>query len=319
MKKTLFQRPVKFLADFMFTTADGITQLARYLHYHRIAHMEFEPREDDIFIVTYPRSGTTWLQMILYQLSGDGSMEMDHIAQKIPWFERLIHYRIWQAEDFAAMASPRIFKSHLPAGEIPKGTGKVIYMARNGYDVALSYHAFYRSHLGFQGDFATFLNRFMDGDLQYGSWFDHVAQWKRSAEKTPSNNHGKRPWSNGISAPPENENSEGDFQGKKVLFLTFEEMKQDFDAGLDKIIAFTGLRIDPARRPDIIHRCTLPFMKRHEQKFDHITAQIWEKNVQRSAFIRSGDTGQGRSTFPQKDLDRFQTMVQDYHLESICP
>ena len=42
---------------------------------------------DDIFVVTYPRSGTTWTQMILYQLTTDGRMDFAHITQVCPWFE----------------------------------------------------------------------------------------------------------------------------------------------------------------------------------------------------------------------------------------
>jgi hypothetical protein len=45
---------------------------------------DFVPRPDDIFIVTYPRSGTTWMQMILYQLTTDGDMTFAHIEQVCP-------------------------------------------------------------------------------------------------------------------------------------------------------------------------------------------------------------------------------------------
>src|SRR5215469_18574146 len=56
--------------------------------YMKLRYVEFVPRPDDIFIATYPRSGTTWMQMLLYQLTSDGKMDMAHIAQHCPWFER---------------------------------------------------------------------------------------------------------------------------------------------------------------------------------------------------------------------------------------
>jgi hypothetical protein len=41
----------------------------------RRALVSFVPRASDIFIVTYPKSGTNWMQMIMYQLTTDGDME----------------------------------------------------------------------------------------------------------------------------------------------------------------------------------------------------------------------------------------------------
>lgn len=72
--------------------------------------VDFEARPDDVFVVTYPRSGTTWLQMILYQLATDGSMRFDHISQVVPYFERMF----MSGRNPNTMASPRLFKSHLP-------------------------------------------------------------------------------------------------------------------------------------------------------------------------------------------------------------
>ncbi|MBF0240944.1 MAG: sulfotransferase domain-containing protein [Desulfamplus sp.] len=273
----------------LFDAADGLTTLARYLHYYKVAHLEFKPRFDDIFIVTYPRSGTTWLQMILYQLATDGNMEIDHIAQKVPWFERLIDYRIWDSKDFEQMNSPRLFKSHLPANEVPKGGCKYIYVARNGSDVALSYFEFYRSHLGFKGDFNQFFKLFISGRVQFGSWFDHVASWEKMSKKLPS----------------------------QVLFLTFEDLKNDFNNQLNKIINFTGFKILESQRADVIERCSFRFMKQHEDKFDHITAQIWEKGYQRSSFIREGKAGLGKLKLTPEQHSIVQKMLKQFHIENL--
>ena len=42
----------------------------------------FGEREDDIYISTYPKSGTTLMQMILYHLTTDGRMNFNHIYMK---------------------------------------------------------------------------------------------------------------------------------------------------------------------------------------------------------------------------------------------
>jgi hypothetical protein len=48
----------------------------------------FVPRPGDLYIASYPRSGTTWLQMIVYHLMTNGDMSFDHISAVIPFFER---------------------------------------------------------------------------------------------------------------------------------------------------------------------------------------------------------------------------------------
>ena len=54
-------------------------------------------------------------------------------------------------------------------------------MARNGKDVLTSYFHFHRSHLGFKGTLDDFLQAFVRGKIGYGSWFQHVADWKKHA------------------------------------------------------------------------------------------------------------------------------------------
>src|SRR5687768_8228060 len=53
----------------------------------KIARASFQPRPDDIFIVTYPKSGTTLMQMILHQLKSDGEMNIPHINRVCPYLE----------------------------------------------------------------------------------------------------------------------------------------------------------------------------------------------------------------------------------------
>src|SRR5688572_22781696 len=49
--------------------------------------LDYDGYPDDIFIVTYPKSGTTWLQMIVYQLTTDGAMDFGHIDEVSPFLE----------------------------------------------------------------------------------------------------------------------------------------------------------------------------------------------------------------------------------------
>src|SRR5262245_3833885 len=87
-----------------------LSALVSKLEWLRLKYLDYAPRPDDIFIVTYPRSGTTWMQMILYQLTTDGNMNFPHITQHCPWFERSLK----AGKGFDTLPAPRLFKSHLP-------------------------------------------------------------------------------------------------------------------------------------------------------------------------------------------------------------
>ncbi|KAM8791852.1 LOW QUALITY PROTEIN: amine sulfotransferase-like [Rhynchonycteris naso] len=72
----------------------------------------FDIRDDDVFIITYPKSSTIWCQQILSSIYFEEQRDGTKIVEKIdevPFFE----YNICKI-DFAKRPSPRLFCSHLP-------------------------------------------------------------------------------------------------------------------------------------------------------------------------------------------------------------
>lgn len=238
--------------------------------------LEFVPRSQDIFIVTYPRSGTTLMQMALYQLTTEGNLNFTHISEVSPFLDRLFTYQIKSAKDLETLPDPRIFKSHLAYQYIPKGPCRYIYVARNGQDVAVSYYHFHVSHLGFKGTFAEFFDLFVKGKVMYGSWFQHIAGWQQHREDP------------------------------NVLYLQFEEIQQDLKTCLHQIIDFCQLDVPQERLPEILKQCGFESMKQHEAKFDHITGMIWEKGYQKNTFIREGKIGGGAQQLTASQRERFE-------------
>jgi hypothetical protein len=256
--------------------ADLLEGAVGWIRSVKLIHCDFVPRPDDIFIVTYPRSGTTWMQMILYQLTTDGSMDFPHIYEYCPWFEESSR----SADGFEGRPSPRLFKSHLSYRRIPKGPCKYIYIARNGKDVAVSYFHFSRSHLGFRGTFDAFFDRFLRGRVKGGSWFKHVKGW----------------WDHRNDA--------------NVLFLYYEELLHDLETCVRRIIAFCDLDVDPARLPAILERCSFTFMKAHESQFDPQRGVLWEQGIQWNAFIRQGRAGAWKDTLSPQQASWFERVFQ---------
>lgn len=238
--------------------------------------LKFEPRPTDVFVVTYPRSGTTWMQFLAYLLVSDRRLEFEHISQVCPWYERSLALGTRTAEDFARLTSPRIFKSHLRPEWVPS-PARIIYVERDGLDVLVSYFHFYRSHLGFQGAFDEFYERFMEGTLQYRSWFDHVQAWRRA--------EGRR----------------------SVLWIRYEDMKQQPESTIERVAEYLGRPVDAESRAQIASMVAYDFMKAHETKFDPITEHLIDRRFMPGSFIRSGESGVGKARLDARQIERFET------------
>lgn len=248
--------------------ADTLDKVVRNLeHARRIANflrgkMELEVRSTDVFISSYPRSGTTLTQWILYLLTHEDQPDPEHLGQASPWFERSLATGELTAADLNAFPSPRIFKSHLPRRWLPDGA-RYIYVERNPKDVLISYFHFYRAYLGFHGSFDEFFERFMEGRLQYGSWFDHVAGWRER------------------SGDPD------------LLIVRYEDLVRDRKASIGRIVEFLGWDCDERSIDRAVIESSFDAMKRRESVFDHATALLLERGVTQRAFLRAGLVGGG--------------------------
>lgn len=261
---------LKFI-ELLFGFVTGITnQIVTLSSWLRFRYIEFETRPDDIFICTYPRSGTTWMQMILYQLSTDGEMDFQHISDRIPWFEHLKPGKNILNE----LESPRIFKTHLRFKHLPKGA-RYIYVARDGMDVAASYFKFYQSHQGFKGSFSKFFKMFMNGHVLYKSWFTHVEQGLLTKE---------------------NDN---------VLFILYNDLLDDLEGSIKKIAEFCGLGFTPEQLSRIVERASFSYMKEYEEKFDAITEFLSQLGMKTESFIRQGKTGSGNDQLAEKQKEAY--------------
>jgi hypothetical protein len=237
---------------------DNARRVASFLR----GRLEFETRPTDVFISSYPRSGTTLTQWILYLLVHEERPDPDHLTRVSPWFERSLAIGELTAEDLARFDTPRVFKSHLPREWLPDG-GRYIYVERNVEDVLVSYYHFYRAYLGFEGSLNDFYERFVAGRVQYGSWFDHVAGWRKHADDPD------------------------------VLILRYEDLLADRRGAIVQMLEFLGWQRDDHWIDRAMIESSFDAMKRRESVFDHATALLLERGVSPQSFLRSGTAGSG--------------------------
>jgi hypothetical protein len=246
--------------DVAVRNLDNARRIANFLR----GRMELEVRPTDVFISSYPRSGTTLTQWILYLLAHDEQPDPAHLTKVSPWFERSLAIGELSGSDLERFPSPRVFKSHLPRQWLPDGA-RYIYVERDGLDVLVSYFHFYRAYLGFEGSLDEFHRRFMDGRVQYGSWFEHVAEWRERA-------------------------SDPD-----VLIVRYEDMLSDRKASIERMVEFLGWERDERRVDRAVIESSFDAMKRRESVFDHATALLLERGVSPESFLRAGESGRGPS------------------------
>lgn len=203
---------------------------------------ELVTRPDDVCFVSFPKSGSTWLSYILVlALHGGQEPEGQTLRSSLHWVASSWTYPRSRAE-LDAMPSPRIFKSHMPVqmalgGGPTRSPCRYIYIARNPKDVVTSYYFFERGKSwagGYSGPWPHWFRMFMDGQVQRGSWFEHVAGWWESAHLS------------------------------NVLFLTYEDLLEDMDAQLIRLSDFLGLDLDEAQRRSIREKTAFDQMRSAE-------------------------------------------------------
>ena len=221
----------------------------------------FGERDDDIYIVTFPKSGTTLMQMLLYQLTTAGSMHFKHIYDVSPW----IRNEAYRGKSPRELTSPRLIKSHDGYDKFDRATkGRFIYVYRNPMDVAVS---LYNQRISYglpKLDFQKFLDHFIHGSKM--NWFSFNRKWFENRHKF------------------------------NILYISYEELLEDFDSALGRIAGFLDINYKTSDKDRIAAHCNFDFMKQHEEKFG---VQPPEKPpMVFDQFIRKGKTGEGRRSIP---------------------
>ncbi|KAJ8289741.1 hypothetical protein GJAV_G00004770 [Gymnothorax javanicus] len=268
----------------------------KYLCYHglllpKTAHTEesikfamaFEITDDDVFAITYPKSGTTWMQEILPLILNGGDLTP---VQTIPNWDRVP----WLEETRAALVlkdqpPPRAMVSHLPFHLMPPtfytSKAKVIYITRNPKDVAVSSFHFHSmaSFLDDPGTLDEFLDKFLAGQVLFGKWTDHVKSWRNT----------------GIE--------------DRILYMTYEEMVKDLKGSLHRMEQFLGRELSPDALEKVANHCQFNNMKTNiMSNFSLVPQDIMDNS--KSPFFRKGITGDWRNHFNAEQNARFSAVIK---------
>ncbi|KAG7266925.1 hypothetical protein CRUP_017986 [Coryphaenoides rupestris] len=249
----------------------------------------FQARPDDILIATYPKAGTTWVSYILdllyFSETQPDRQTSTPIHERVPFLEIEIP-NTPSGTDLAdnLTTSPRLIKTHLPVQLVPQSFWeqkcRVVYVARNAKDNVVSYFHFDRMNNVHPepGDWSSFLQRFMDGKMVFGPWYDHVTGW----------------WERKQSYP-------------KLHYMFFEDMIEDTGREIDKLCSFLGSTSTPEERKHIRDVAHFDNMKKDKMANYTVFDGIMDFSV--SPFMRKGKVGDWKNHFTVTQNEQFD---EDY-------
>ncbi|MEZ4979841.1 MAG: sulfotransferase domain-containing protein, partial [Chitinophagales bacterium] len=175
-KKKILEKIDKGISNFIVKMMDIHKEFRKYRFFEY-----FEQREDDIYIITFFKSGTTWMQMILYQmLSKDGSVDFDHIYDVSPWAtnEAMLN---GDATRINSLPSPRVIKTHEPYDQFdPSFKGKFVFVYRDGRDVAVSLYHHRKNYNNPSETLEESFKNYFSPEEEY-NWFTFNDIWMRNA------------------------------------------------------------------------------------------------------------------------------------------
>ncbi len=209
--------------------------------------LSIEVRPDDVFVSTYPKSGTTWLQQVVHGLRSAGSMEFEEIGAVVPWLESCLDIGIDPDADQGW--SPRAFKAHLEWERIPKG-GRYITALRDPKSVLPSFYRFFEGWFFEPGSISleAFAREWFMGGTASGRYWDHVRSWWPLVDRSD------------------------------VLVLTYEDMVASPRAVAPAVAKFLEMDASGAVVEIATRQSTRDFMAAHSSQFDeHLLRQARDR------------------------------------------
>lgn len=252
----------------------------RYRRERLMRSLNYGTGDREFFLVSYPRSGNTWLRVILgYLLSAQarsGSRDVvafHNVGNYVPdsHQEGQLAQVLDRTSDFFQLPV-QVVKSHDSFGPFYWGK-KVIYVVRDGRDVIRSYFHYMNART------KSFIapEAFVEGNTsRVMSWSRHVLGWHKTL-------------------------------GKGNLLVRYEDLKANPEQEVVRIAEYLGLVVTPGQVAEAVQEAAFENMKKRERTHGYFNDDRTEDG-KKSPFVRQGVSGEREGIFTNDQIARFEQL-----------
>lgn len=206
----------------------------------------------DVFVASYPRSGSTWLIFLLVEILTGQSPQFGFAHRIVPYVGKQR-----KAPRLLPRAG-RLIRTHETYRAAYK---RAIYLVRDVRDVLVSECLYWRWRNISSDESDDFLAQFLKGRAnQFGSWPDHVNSWLDAASQ------------------------------KKVdiIVLKYEDMRRNTEDVLMEVLSFLKVDADQGRIREAIQNNSIEEMKQKEERARQTVFKTRPRDV---PFVHEGSVG----------------------------
>ncbi|EEF37983.1 flavonol sulfotransferase-like [Ricinus communis] len=278
----------------------GFWYFTVYLEALLAAQEKFQAQPDDLVLCTYPKTGTTWLKALAFAITTRSrySISESPLLTSTP-HDCVPFLEVEIGTKKACIRDPEnpLVATHIPYGSLPTSITalgcKMVYFCRDPKDVLVSMWHFLRARLpeGIDKDAYCSMDdsfeSFCEGIALNGPYWDHVAGYWKASQEHP----------------------------EKVLFLKYEDLKEDTVSNVRKLADFLGYPFTPEEErqgvvQEIVDLCSFENLKNLKATKDGVYSSDSPFIMKNSLFYRKGNSGDWKNYFTEEMGARLDQIVE---------
>ncbi|KAK1296387.1 Cytosolic sulfotransferase 15 [Acorus calamus] len=263
----------------------------------------FVPCPTDIVLATVPKSGTTWLKALAFAIFNRANTDPNFIKSTftktnpqacIPFLEIQLfsNHRITDINiDINRLPPPRLLATHIPFSSFPQSNCKLIYLCRDPKDSFVSAWHFFNGLGAKDGHKPVALEDvfelFCSGVSPGGPIWDHALGYWRESLRRP----------------------------ERVLFLKYEELKENTEKQVRRIASFMGCPFGLEEEEggvveEIVKVCSFNSLSCLEVNRSG-TTEVAGFDIENRTFLRRGEVGDWKNYLSVEMAERIDRVTEE--------